>query len=70
QNSNFNYARNESRLDFPDIENIGNVVLQDSIISLFQFLKAENSITAYWKWFVILAVFLALIEVIIQKFVT
>lgn len=42
----------------------------DSLPELFEYLKAENNITAYWKWFVILALLLALIEVIIQKFVT
>lgn len=70
QNISFNYPRDESDLNYLDIKNIGSVNTQDSITSLFQFLEAENSITAYWKWFVILAVLLALIEVVIQKLVT
>lgn len=69
QNISFNYPREESKLDYLNVENIGNAVVEDSIVSLFQSLEAENSITAYWKWFVILALLLLLMEVIIQKFV-
>ena len=47
-----------------------NINTMDSVPELFEYLEAENNITAYWKWFVILALLLALIEVIIQKFVT
>lgn len=70
QNISFNYPRTESELNYFDMENVTNVVTQDSISALFEFLESENTITAYWKWFVILALLLALIEVIIQKFVT
>ncbi|MEM7485116.1 MAG: BatA domain-containing protein [Bacteroidota bacterium] len=70
QNISFNYPRTESKLNYLDLENIANARYQDSIASLFEFLEAESNITAYWKWFVILALLLALIEVIIQKFVT
>ncbi len=70
QNISFNYPRTESELTYLDMENVTNTVTQDSVSSLFEFLESENTITAYWKWFVILALLLALIEVIIQKFVT
>lgn len=70
KNISFNYPRNESKLSYLDIDTIENKNTQDSIASLFEFLEAESSITAYWKWFVILALLLALVEVIIQKFVT
>lgn len=70
KNISFNYPRNESNLSYLDIDTIENKNTQDSITSLFEFLEAESSITAYWKWFVILALLLALVEVIIQKFVT
>lgn len=66
----FNYPRTESKLNYLDLNNINSSIRQDSITSLFDFLEAENSITAYWKWFIILALLLALIEVIIQKFIT
>ena len=70
QKISFNYPRKESRLNYLDIEQLENVITHDSISSLFEYFKAENNIATYWKWFVILALFLALIEVIIQKFIT
>jgi len=70
QNISFNYPRTESNLTYLDVESLPNANTQDSIASLFEYLEAESNITAYWKWFVILALLLALTEVIIQKFIT
>lgn len=70
KNISFNYPREESQLNYLDAESLQNANTQDSIASLFDRLEAESNITAYWKWFVILALLMALIEVIIQKFVT
>ncbi|NDV42802.1 hypothetical protein GTK07_05640 [Muricauda sp. 40Bstr401] len=70
QNISFNYPRSESRLNYLDLENFSQANMQDSVTSVFEQFEQDNNITAYWKWFVILALLLALIEVIIQKFVT
>jgi len=70
QNISFNYPRTESQLKYLDLGTLQNISTLDSIPELFEQLKAENNIYAYWKWFVILALLLALIEVLIQKFVT
>jgi hypothetical protein len=70
QNISFNYPRTESQLKYLDLGSLEDVNTMDSIPELFEYLKAENDIAAYWKWFVILALLLALIEVLIQKFVT
>jgi len=70
KNISFNYPREESQLNYLDLSDLQNANTQESIASLFDLLEAENNITAYWKWFVILALLLALIEVVIQKFVT
>ncbi|WP_421807323.1 BatA domain-containing protein [Flagellimonas sp.] len=70
QNISFNYPRTESQLKYLDLGSLENVNTMDYIPELFEYLKAENDIAAYWKWFVILALLLALIEVLIQKFVT
>ncbi|RDY61689.1 BatA domain-containing protein [Flagellimonas nanhaiensis] len=70
QKISFNYPRSESKLNYLNIEQLENVETYDSIASLFEYFEAENNIATYWKWFVILALFLALIEVIIQKFIT
>lgn len=69
-NISFNYPRTESRLKYLDLGTLENVNTMDSIPGLFEYLKAENDIAAYWKWFVILALLLALVEVLIQKFVS
>jgi hypothetical protein len=70
KNISFNYPRAESQLTYMDLDNFQNTNTQESITSLFDSLAAENNIATYWKWFVILALLLALIEVIIQKFVS
>ncbi|MGN7514276.1 MAG: BatA domain-containing protein [Allomuricauda sp.] len=70
QNISFNYPRSESQLKYLDLATLENINTMDSIPALFEYLEAESNITAYWKWFVILALLLALIEVFIQKFVT
>lgn len=70
RNISFNYPRTESKLNYLDVESLPNANTQDTIASLFEYLEAESNITAYWKWFVILALLLALTEVIIQKFIT
>ena len=69
-NISFNYPRTESKLNYMDLGNLENTNIQDTVASLFEYLEAETNIAAYWKWFVILALLLALTEVIIQKFVT
>ncbi|WP_435625553.1 BatA domain-containing protein [Flagellimonas sp.] len=66
----FNYPRNESPLEYLEPEDLMGATTKESVGSLFQLLEKESSITSYWKWFVILALLLALVEVIIQKFVT
>ncbi|MEM9076404.1 MAG: BatA domain-containing protein [Bacteroidota bacterium] len=66
----FNYPREESVLKYINLDNLSNSTVKESVASLFQLLEKESSITSYWKWFVILALLLALVEVIIQKFVT
>ncbi|WP_242528032.1 BatA domain-containing protein [Allomuricauda sp. CAU 1633] len=70
QNISFNHPRTESKLNYLEVESIPNTNTQDSIASLFEYLEAESNITAYWKWFVILALLLVLTEVLIQKFIT
>ncbi len=66
----FNYPRNESNLSFAQVDTIQGLTTTDSLASMFQFLDERSQVTSYWKWFVILALLLALAEVIIQKFVT
>jgi hypothetical protein len=64
----FNYPRNESDLQFMDLNDIPSESQQSSIATLFQDLENDNSITELWKWFVILAVLFILMEVLIIKY--
>ncbi len=64
----FNYPRNESELDYLEINSLQFNSKQGSISSLFQNLQNDNSVTELWKWFVILAVLFILIEVLIIKY--
>src|SRR5690606_15197369 len=60
----FNYPREESRLHYMDLQGLQGASLQDSVGSLFDRLDAQGNIVAYWKWFVILALLLSILEVV------
>ena len=64
----FNYPRDESNLGFMDLNQVDTASIHNSITTLFQELKDDNRITELWKWFVILALFFLLTEVLIIKF--
>lgn len=64
----FNYPRTESKLEFMSIEAMNASSKQDSISNLFETLEKDNSVRELWKWFVILALLFALIEIGIQKY--
>lgn len=68
RNLSFNYAREESNLNFMNISTINASSTNATITSLFEQMKSENAINAFWKWFAILAVLLMLVEVLIQKY--
>ncbi len=68
KNISFNHERRESELNYLNIEQIHAVSKQGSITSLFETMEKDNSVTELWKWFVILALLFALVEVLIQKY--
>lgn len=70
QKISFNYPREEGRLQYMDLQGLQGATLQDSVDSLFDRLEAQGNIAAYWKWFVILALLMSILEVVIQKFVS
>jgi len=67
QHVSFNYARDESLLSYIDISEMDSVSLQNTIPELFNELSNDNTISNYWKWFVIFALVFALLELLIQK---
>ena len=68
QDISFNYERKESELSYVNTLKIDNVLETNSIQSLFQSIENDNSVSELWKWFVILALFFMLVELLIQKY--
>lgn len=68
KNVSYNYNRNESLLSYSNLSGLKNVTVSDSITEIFNVLKSDSKINALWKWFVIFALALLLIEMLILKF--
>ena len=64
----FNYPRKESNLVYANLDELTNIIQEDSLTDLFQDLEKDNRVNELWKWFVILALLFALIEIGIQKY--
>ena len=67
-NVSYNYNRNESDLVYSNLSNLKNVTVSDSITEIFDTIKSDSKINALWKWFVIFALALLLIEMLILKY--
>jgi hypothetical protein len=65
----FNYPRNESNLQTINNEMYSNFEEITQLNSFFKELKKSRTQTDYWKWFVYLALFCIIAEILIQKFV-
>lgn len=63
----FNFSRTESQLNYPNLNYLNEATVSESIPELFSSLEKDNSVEELWKWFVILALSLLLIEILIQK---
>lgn len=70
RNIGFNDPRAESDLSYLNPDRLEGSTISPSIESLFQEIEKDNSITALWKWFIILALLLLLVEILIQKYLT
>lgn len=64
----YNFPRSESNLTYLDVGDWQNVRNYDSIETLFDTLTEENSITSFWKWFVIFALLFLILEMLVLKF--
>ncbi len=69
KNISFNFDRKESDLTYLNLDQLEGTSKASSIASLFDSLEKDNRITALWKWFVILALLMLLVEILIQKFI-
>ncbi|WP_422104593.1 BatA domain-containing protein [Winogradskyella sp.] len=68
QNLSFNYGRNESKLNYYDLQTIGDVTFNNSLASTIDAIKSSASINALWKWFVIFALVFLIIEILLLKY--
>lgn len=67
-NVSYNYNRQESDLVYNDLSSMNDVSLSESITEIFETLKRDSKVNALWKWFVIFALALLLIEMLILKY--
>jgi len=68
KNVSYNYSRNESKLTYRNLSSIENATVSDSITKVFDTIKSDTKVNALWKWFVIFALALLIIEMLILKF--
>ncbi|WOD44086.1 BatA domain-containing protein [Hwangdonia lutea] len=67
-NVSYNYNRNESNLVYSNLSNLNDATVSHSITEIFDTIKSDSKINALWKWFVIFALLLLLIEMLILKY--
>ncbi len=68
KNVSYNYSRNESQLAYKDLSALEQVTVSNSITEVFDTIKSDTKVNALWKWFVIFALALLIIEMLILKF--
>ena len=68
KNISYNYNRNESHLTYRNLSPSKNITVSDSITEIFNTLKSDTKVNALWKWFVIFALALLIIEMGILKY--
>ncbi|WP_335965263.1 BatA domain-containing protein [Galbibacter sp. PAP.153] len=67
-NLSYNYNRNESKLNYLDLNNFNTTNTYTDIADVFKNIKSENNVNALWKWFVIFALVCFCIELLILKY--
>ena len=64
----FNYDRTESVLVYHDLSGLENLNVSDSIPETINAIKSSTNINALWKWFIIFALAMLILEMLILKF--
>ena len=64
----FNFDRAESNLNYLNFNEIEASTHSDSIATLFESMEKDNRVTELWKWFIILALILLMVEILLQKY--
>lgn len=68
KNVSYNYNRTESNLVYNTLSESKNTTISNSISEIFDTIKSDAKINALWKWFVIFALILLIIEMGILKY--
>ena len=68
KNVSYNFSRTESELAYKDLSSLEHATVSDSITEIFDTIKSDTKVNALWKWFVIFALALLIIEMLILKF--
>jgi len=65
----YNYNRNESVLNYHNLNALGNIDTISSIPEVINSIKSATNINALWKWFAIFALIFLIIEMLILKYI-
>lgn len=68
KNVSYNYDRSESNLSYQNLSSLNDITLSDSVTDIFDTIKSDTKINTLWKWFVIFALVLLIIEMLILKY--
>ena len=67
QHLSFNYKRTESELNYLNADALPFAAVYGDISPVLRKFEEETAITDYWKWFVMLTLLFAILELLIQK---
>lgn len=68
QNLSFNYNRNESNLNYHNLQNLGKSDVNNSLANTISNIKSSTNVNALWKWFVIFAMVFLILEILLLKY--
>lgn len=64
----YNYSRKESHLTYMDLASMDEALVNNSVPQAFNNIKSKANVNELWKWFVIFALLLIIIEMLILKY--
>ena len=68
ENLSFNYNRDESNLNYYDLQTLSAASINNSLARTIDNIKSNTNVNELWKWFVIFALAFLIIEVLLLKF--
>ena len=68
ENISYNFDRSESKLNYINFKDNASVSVSNSITEVLNTIKSNTKVNELWKWFVIFALLMLIIEMLILKF--